>query len=90
MQFTEKKDRNNHYKNWRFVGECKDKKTRKIYIFSTNSIYEFSRFKDNGEWLGMEFVKGKFNEDYSVVRKLIPKPKDKDVFHKWLDYEGVE
>jgi len=68
MQFTEK---DKSCKDWRFSGKCLDEKTRKVYIFYTNSIYEFNQFKDKGEMLGMKFIDGKYNANYQVVRKLL-------------------
>ena len=72
MKFTEKGN-TEHLKGWRFTGNCIDEKTKKNYIFYTNSIYEARQFKEGKEMLGMRFVDGRLNDNYKVIRKLLEK-----------------
>ena len=56
-------------KKWRFSGRCKDSKG-KLWNFYTNLKEQFDKFKIDKYHHGMNFIGGKENKNYKVVRKL--------------------
>lgn len=55
---------------FRYYGQCSDNNNQ-IWHFYTNSKCQFNNFANNKEMMGMQFINGKKNKGYKVVRRML-------------------